>query len=69
MTNYDCKILKAPKGFMIEKSYELHSVTGKIKPDTVVYTVYTEDGEGLIDAFETLKEAQDCCKREIGRAK
>lgn len=63
------RLLKASKGFMIEKSYELHSVTGRIKPDTIVYTVYTEDGEGLIDAFGILKEAQECCKRESWRVK
>ena len=65
--DYGSKLLKAPKGFMIEKSWELHSVTGKVKPDTIVYTVYTGDGEGLIDSFATLKEAQECCKRESWR--
>lgn len=58
----ESKLLKAPAGYMIEKSWERHSLTGKIKPDSVVYTVYTEDGEGLIDSFKTLKEAQTACK-------
>lgn len=55
-------LLKAPDGFMIEKSWERHSVTNRIKPDSIVYTVCTEDGEGLVGAYKTLKEAWDACK-------
>lgn len=63
MTEYYSKVLKPVNGFSIEKSAELNSRTGKIKPDTIVYSVYTLDGDdGLVDCFKTLKEAQKCAK-------
>lgn len=61
-TEYYTKLMKPVNGFVIEKSAELHSVTGKIKKDTIVYTVYDGD-DGLVDCFKTLKEAQECARR------
>lgn len=61
---YYCKVLKPVNGCSIEKSAELNSRTGKIKPGTVVYSVFTDDSidAGLVDCFKTLKEARECAK-------
>lgn len=57
------KNLKPVNGHPIQKSAELHSRTGKIKPETVVYTVYEDNsGDAGFDCFKTLKEAQDCAR-------
>lgn len=49
----ESKTLKPYKGFMIEKSW-------KEWPDgtkhDIVYTAYTEDGNGVFDAAKTLSE-------------
>ena len=47
------KILKPYKGYMIEKSYEVRA-DGTIDKETIIYTAYTADGEGLVDANKTL---------------
>lgn len=62
ITKYYSKMMKPINGYPIEKSAELHSVTGKIKSDTIIYTVYTPDMEGFLDCFKTLKEAQECAR-------
>lgn len=55
------KTLKSVNGHPIEKSWETHEVTGQIKKDTIVYTVYEDDTyEAFYDCFRTLKEAQRC---------
>ena len=51
----ESKALQPYKGYTIEKSYELHAITGKIKKDTIIYTAYTEDG-GIFDGSRTLIE-------------
>jgi hypothetical protein len=49
MTKYWAMELKPVNGCQIEKSFERNSRTGKIKPDTIVYSVYTNDGDdGLV---------------------
>ena len=49
----ESKLLKPYKGFTIEKSW-------KERPDgtkhDIVYTAYTEDGNGVFDAAKTLSE-------------
>jgi len=57
----EAKTLKAPDGFSIEKSWERNEYTGQIKPDSIVYTVYTDDG-GIVGSYRTLKEAHKNCK-------
>lgn len=54
------KILKPYKGFIIEKSWETKA-DGTIKKDTVMYTAYTEDGNGVYNAKPSLTEL----KKEI----
>lgn len=49
------KLLKPYKGFIIEKSWE-ENFDGTIKKDTVIYTAYTEDFNGVFDAAKTLIE-------------
>ena len=51
----ESKTLKPYKGYIIEKSYELHAVTKRIKKDSVIYTAYSKDG-GIFDGAETLAE-------------
>lgn len=51
----ESKTLKPYNGFTIEKSYELHAITGKIKKETIIYNAYTKDG-GFFDGAETLTE-------------
>lgn len=50
----ESKQLKNYKGFMIEKSWEVSEATRR-KFD-IIYTAYTEDGNGLFDGAKTLKE-------------
>ena len=47
------KLLKSYKGFMIEKSWT--ECPDGTKHD-IVYTAYTEDGNGVFDAAKTLSE-------------
>ena len=56
----ESKVLKPYKGFTIEKSWETKT-DGTIKKDTVLYTAYTEDGNGVYDARSNLAEL----KKEI----
>ena len=49
------KTLKPYKGFMIEKSWE-ENMDGTIKKDTVLYTAYINDGDGVFDAAKSLAE-------------
>lgn len=49
------KSLKPYKGFEIEKSYE-EKADGTIKKDTIIYTAYTVDGDGVFDAAKTLSD-------------
>lgn len=58
----ESKLLKPYKGFIIEKSWETKA-DGTIKKDTVMYTAYTEDGNGMYDAKSSLTEL----KKEIDR--
>mgnify|MGYP003300858855 CR=1 FL=1 len=54
------KMMKPVNGHPIEKSAELHTITGKIKHDTIVYTVYSDaDTFAGFECFKTLKEAQE----------
>lgn len=62
-TKYYSKMMKPVNGYPIEKTAELHSVTGKIKKDTIVYIVHCPDFEGFVDCFKTLKEAQECARK------
>lgn len=55
------KTLKPVNGHPIDKSAEINTVTGKIKNDTWVYTVYSADYSGF-ECFKTLKEAQKCAR-------
>lgn len=58
-----CKVLNVVNGCSIVKTAERHSVTGKIKKETIVYSVYDANEEdGFLDAFKTLKEAQECAR-------
>ncbi len=55
--------LKSINGHPINKSAEINQYTGKIKMDTVVYTVYTDDsGDAGFECFKTLKAAQKYAK-------
>ena len=58
----ESKVLKPYKGFTIEKSWEAKA-DGTIKKDTILYTAYTEDGNGVYDARSNLEEL----KKEIDR--
>ena len=49
----DGKLLKSYNGYMIEKSWEVKP-DGTIDKETIVYTAYTTDGDGLVDADKTL---------------
>ena len=49
----DGKLLKSYNGYMIEKSWEVKP-DGTIDKETIIYTAYTADGEGLVDAAKTL---------------
>lgn len=49
----ESKLLKPYKGFTIEKSWE--EWLDGTKHD-IVYTAYTEDGNGVFDAAKTLSE-------------
>ena len=63
MTGY--KTLKSVNGWEINKTYEIHTVTGKIKPDTIIYvaTKIEADGSEKVECYKTLKEAhQDLMK-------
>lgn len=51
----DGKLLKSYNGYMIEKSWEVKP-DGTIDKETIVYTAYTADGEGIVDAAKTLAE-------------
>ena len=63
MTGY--KTLKSVNGWEINKTYEIHTVTGKIKPDTIVYvaTKMEADGSERVECYKTLKEAQQDLKK------
>ena len=54
--------LKPCNGYHIDKSWEVDENTGKIKKDSIVYTVYDDPEGGFIDCFKTLKAAQEFCK-------
>ena len=58
MTGY--KTLRSVNGWTINKTYEVHTVTGKIKPDTIIYvaTKMEADGSEKVECYKTLKEAQ-----------
>ena len=56
----ESKVLKPYKGFIIEKSWETKA-DGTIKKDTVLYTAYTADGNGIYDSKPNLAEL----KKEI----
>ena len=58
----ESKVLKPYKGFTIEKSWETKA-DGTIKQDSIIYTAYTEDGNGVYDAKQNLVEL----KKEINR--
>ena len=58
----ESKVLKPYKGFIIEKSWEIKA-DGTIKKDTVLYTAYTENENGVYDAKPNLAEL----KKEIDR--
>lgn len=63
MKKYYSKMMKPVNGHPIEKSAELHTITGKIKPGTTVYTVYSDaDDFAGFECFKTLKEAQECAR-------
>lgn len=63
MSEFKGKMLKSVNGHPIEKSWEINTVTGKIKKDSVVYTVFDDENFGAFyDCFKTLKEAQKCAK-------
>lgn len=49
----ESKVLKPYKGFMIEKSWEEWPDGSK---HDIVYTAYTEDGNGMFDSAKTLPE-------------
>ena len=49
----ESKTLKPYKGFTIEKSWKEHPDGTK---HNIVYTAYTEDGNGIFDAAKTLSE-------------
>lgn len=58
-----CVTLKAENGCFILKTAERHRITGKIKKETIVYSVYdSREEDGFLDAFKTLKEAQECAR-------
>ena len=58
MTGY--KTLKSVNGWTINKTYEINTVTGKIKSDTIIYvaTKMEADGSEKVECYKTLKEAQ-----------
>lgn len=56
--DYWTKWMTPVNGYRIEKSAELNSLTGKIKKDTIIYTVYDPVEDGFYNCFKTLKEAQ-----------
>ena len=60
MKNIESKVLEPYKGFVIEKSWETKA-NGTIRKDTVLYTAYTEDGNGVYDTKSNLAEL----KKEI----
>ena len=49
----ESKLLKPYKGFLIEKSWEEWKNGSK---HNIVYTAYTEDGNGVFDADQSLSE-------------
>ena len=49
----ESKLLKSYKGFTIEKSWEEWPDGSK---HDIVYTAYTEDGNGMLDSAKTLSE-------------
>ena len=49
----ESKLLKPYKGFTIEKSWKKWSDGSK---HDIVYTAYTEDGNGMFDSAKTLSE-------------
>lgn len=62
----EAKRLNPYKGWVIEKSYEIHPLYNTIKKDTVIYTAVSEDGTTLLDACHTLKELKkiiDSCEK------
>lgn len=61
MESIKCVVLKPVNGHPIDKTYEVNTVTGKIKSGTTVYTVY-DDFDGAFECFNTLKEAQECAR-------
>lgn len=52
----ESKTLKPYKGFMIEKSWKEWTNGTK---HNIVYTAYTEDGNGVFDAAKTLSELKE----------
>lgn len=62
MKKFETIELKSVNGNHIVKSWEVHSITGKRKPGSALYEVYTPDNEGLVGVYKTLKEAQNACK-------
>ena len=57
MTGY--RELKSINGWQIVKTWECHSITGKIKPDTIIYVATKEENGGeKVECYKTLKEAQ-----------
>ena len=64
MANIGYRKLKEVNGWTIDKTYEIHTVTGKIKPNTTVYvaTKMEADYSESFECFATLKEAQEYCR-------
>lgn len=59
----ESKLLKAPKGFMIEKSWVVSEITGKVLPGTTIYSVFScEWPDDPINCVKTLNEAKAICK-------
>ena len=56
------RILKSPKGFVITKEKCERDYNKVLKEGMIIYTVTTEDGEGLVGVYFTLKEAREACK-------
>lgn len=55
-----CKPLKSINGWELNKTYEVHTVTGRIKKDTIIYVATKEENGGeMVECYKTLKEAQN----------
>lgn len=59
MIEFYTRMMKPINGHCIDKSAEINSRTGKIKKETIIYTVYDADEDGFYNCFKTLKEAQE----------